>query len=222
MIGVCVETCYGKVWVNPMDTHQYPSLLCYKRPVDDDLIKFFMSIIHDPGPEDVFIDGGGCYGLWSLAALHRGFKHVVIYEAQIYNVQLLDQTFEDSDCVDLIYGALGVGNGKARINYYDYTKPMNYGGVNLGSVQLENLGQEPDNFEVVDGYICEDASVLKLDIEGMELLALKDAKNMLTRRKPPMIVETLKGDKAGIKRFVTGELGYKWAIELPNDTIFLP
>ena len=221
---IALNTVYGVIHCNPYDTHQYPTLLATGRPIDDPLIHAFFDLLPKPGPDDVFVDGGACYGTWTMAAIHYGFRHVHAYEPQPHARELLERTISGIKLdVRVQSRPLGTPGDVVAVPVYRPDSFNNFGGVELGPRSPEVLAGEVLRHETASAVaLPEEASALKLDVEGMEMIVLAANREMLTARKPPMVIEVIKSDRAQIHEYVKVVLGYKWVINTPNDVICLP
>jgi FkbM family methyltransferase len=80
--------------------------------------------------------------------------------------------------------AFGQTSGSTYVPRIDYTKPHNFGGVKVGVAEGNEVQQI-----AIDNLEFERLDLLKLDIEGMELDALRGAEKTLDRCKPIVCAE---------------------------------
>lgn len=113
-----------------------------------------------------------------------------------------------------------------RIALPDYGQPNNLGGLELipphrsDNGSMQKSGQHADVRTVSLDSFGEDVDVIKLDVEGMELLALQGATKTIERSRPIFAVELLKSNAAEIRSFFASR-GYE-ALDQGDDSFFLP
>lgn len=161
-----------------------------------------------------FIDCGANMGYWSCLAAspHFGQKSVFAIEPLSDNFQLLKQHVESNkQTVNCFKKAISDQENQDVPLF----KPGSHASVSLVSnVQ----GAEPE--EIVqtitldriyhDHLQDEDNILLKLDVEGMEILALKGSQALLTDKMPLVLYEDHSDDKTSeISDFVLNKMGYK-------------
>jgi FkbM family methyltransferase len=124
------------------------------------------------------LDCGAHIGTFALESSKK-YKTICV-EAADKNIQCLNKTFESSDKVEVRSSILSSGVFKCDFS-------SDYGP--FGSlVQNGENGKFQTN--TLDNIVGEKVvSAIKLDIEGGEIEALKGCENILSKQKPPMIVE---------------------------------
>lgn len=112
---------------------------------------------------------------------------VLAFEPQRYLSQLLvtSVTLNDLGWVRVIHGAVGASPGTVVVPDIDYAQPGSYGALALGSWEQ---GEKVAVF-TIDGLELGRCSLLKVDVEGMELAVLEGAKKTLARLRPIVFVE---------------------------------
>ena len=111
---------------------------------------------------------------------------------------------------------------------YNTTKPINYGGVQLGE------GKDRVIMRTIDSYNFDNIDLIKLDIEGCEELALYGALNTIKKWRPYILYEK-RDDKyvtqsmknimsidddiinGNTIQYIMNILNYKWINFEPND-----
>lgn len=82
----------------------------------------------------------------------------------------------------------GVGNEIKTLKI----KPINFGAVSI----IHNLDDKPDSFGInivpLDYFNFENVSLIKINVEHMEIKALEDSLNLIRRCKHTIIIETYK------------------------------
>ncbi len=84
--------------------------------------------------------------------------------------------------------ACGSAKSNIKIPDIDYGKEGNYGGAQLEWFTDNKTGQDVE-ITTIDSYNIQQLNLLKLDVEGMELEALKGAQNTIERCKPIIYAE---------------------------------
>jgi FkbM family methyltransferase len=124
------------------------------------------------------LDCGAHIGTFAFESSKK-YKTICI-EAADKNVQCLKKTFESSDKVEVKSSILS-----SSIFKCDFSS--DYGPFGM-LVQNSENGEFQTN--TLDNIVGEKTILaIKLDIEGGEIEALKGSKNILSKQKPPMIVE---------------------------------
>jgi len=101
----------------------------------------------------------------------------------------------------------GVSNisGKAMVGTYDYQ--------NIGATPLALKKDGDINLVSVDEFEFDNVVFIKMDVEGMELNALKGAYKTIKRNHPYILVESFGSNFAEVKAFLS-DLGYDGYLEL--------
>lgn len=164
----------------------------------------------------VAIDGGANVGTWTVP-LKAKFTAVYAFEPAADTFECLER---NSPYSGNIRAALGDGRGSGRVNA-DETWPNGTG---------SRYVTKGDEFPIVtiDGMELSELDFLKLDLEGMEPMAIKGAMNTLVRCKPVVLFEE-KTRFAARYGYPPGEaarllkaLGYSLEKRIGPDLIFVP
>lgn len=186
------------------------------------------------------IQAGGACGVWPHR-LARDFIRVWTFEPLASNLECMAVNLDEVENVEVFYGALGS---------VDPLEMINAGGAfmvemaqhpnetrNAGSYQVDRMvplndaapeGPVPIAY-ALDMFEDEelDISLIVLDVEGSELLALRGAERMIRRHRPTIVVED-KGlsTKYGIRQ---GEVvkwlearGYQEVARIKRDVVLCP
>ncbi|MTJ79543.1 MAG: FkbM family methyltransferase [Telmatospirillum sp.] len=230
---ICVSTAYGPMLVNRFDINQTNALVKTMHAVDHRDIGLLVQLL-DVFPENrVFIDIGANLGTYTLGiARHVGPKGKVIsFEAQRILSYMLAGSIALNGLTNVYCYNRAVGRNHATIEIpqFDYNKPLNFGSVEFGGEQREQLHQERqhrddsiDYVEVIplDSLSLPQVNIIKIDVEGMEADVLEGAKDTLRRCRPILYVEYIKSDRDGLIRAVEG-LDYVVHI-LPGNLLCVP
>jgi len=137
-------------------------------------------------PGMAVIDAGANIGTLTvaLADIVGPSGHVVAIEAQPENCYLLSRNTERLDNVEVWNCAIGRDHGTTiKVPSLSALGFKNYGGVSLGSGGLEV------NVCALDATSVDHVDFIKIDIEGMETLALLGAQETIKRCRPLLYVE---------------------------------
>lgn len=169
----------------------------------------------------VVVDGGANIGVHSVefAKFMEGWGGVISVEAQERVFYALAGNLTIQNCLNAraVWGALDAMPGSIDIPEPDYTQPSSFGSFELRErVGVENIGQTIDYGKTtlrvpaitIDSFDLPRLDLLKLDIEGMELEALKGAEETIKTCKPIIYAECVKVDRAELQKRMEG-FGYK-------------
>ena len=200
------DTRYGKVLYNKNDIYVGRSIKEYGEYSESE-VEIFRAILK---PGDVAMDVGANMGTHTLAMarLVGKYGYVIAFEPQAIVFQTLCanmalNSIENADCVNAIVSSV---NGYSKLPRFDYTKEGNFGGI---SVKEYNIGgQIPcvtlDNAFPNPGKL----SLIKIDVEGMELEVIIGASNIINRIKPTLYVENDKLEKSEALISAILDMGY--------------
>jgi FkbM family methyltransferase len=138
-------------------------------------------------PGDVFFDVGSNVGVFSLPAALKG-SQTYAFELLSENVAHLVEAAEWNGVKDnLKVNQIAIGDSEGQVSFGGFSA---WGKV----LSYENhLGSKIAPATTLDIFICEKSvarvDVLKIDIEGSELRALKGAQTLLRRDLPDIIIE---------------------------------
>ncbi|MBC5763297.1 FkbM family methyltransferase [Ramlibacter albus] len=170
----------------------------------------------------VAIDGGANIGVHTVEwARHMaGWGSVVAFEAQEFVFYALAGNIALNNCLNARarFAALGETTGDIAIPQPNYLQPASFGSLELRAREgNEDIGQ-PVSYAAekmatvplvnLDAMNIGRLDLLKLDIEGMEIEALRGARETLQRHKPALLVEVIKSDEAAIGELLA-QLGYR-------------
>jgi FkbM family methyltransferase len=200
----------------------------------------------------VAIDGGANIGVhtveWARCMYRWG--RVTAFEAQEIVFYALAGNVALNNCLNarVRLAALGESCGELAVPQPDYFMPASFGSLELRKrADTEFIGQQI-SYEAgastmvpmvnLDSLGLGRLDLVKLDVEGMELEALRGGRNVLARHRPIVLVEVIKSDRTALEAFLA-ELGYRMfliginmlavhaadptlqQIELKDDRLFL-
>lgn len=170
----------------------------------------------------VAIDCGANLGVHTIewARTMTGWGKVIAFEPQEWIYYALAGNLAINNCFNAraLHAAVGAESGAMEIPVLDYTQPGSYGSLELrpGEGPPEFMGQTVDyeagpksvvSLMALDDLGCERVDFVKLDVEGMELDALRGARRILETLKPILLVEHIKAPPGALQAYLQG-LGY--------------
>ena len=201
-----------KLWIDPENDNGVERSLYYTGSYESGTLAFIKKYLKKGS---CFVDVGANIGLMSLYA-----KSVVGEQGKIFSFEPHPKTakilrfniaLNSMKGVEVVEKGVGSKKGSAQIfDRWD----VNRGGASLLSSSTEQKGYDIEVVTLDDFFSDIDISMIKIDIEGFELEALKGASRILSSTKPPiLIVEcTEETEHQGYSRVAL----YKWLKET-ND-----
>jgi len=217
---VIVPTVYGLMLVNRHDINQTNALFKTGAAIDHDEITMLAHLLRKCNPNPVFVDVGANVGTYSiaLASIVGPLGKVHSFEPQriIYNMLAGSVALNSLTNVYCYNAALGDHEGTIELPQFDYSRPLNFGSIEFGPVQREQLEQvrahDPTRVEfapltTLDHLGWERVDLIKIDVEGMEIEVISGARTTIQRCRPILYVEFLKNDRSALRELIAG-LGY--------------
>lgn len=193
------ESSRGKYITRVNDQH-IGYVLRQGRHWEEDLVNFCLTQIREGS---VVIDIGANIGTHTIPFAKKA-KKVYSFEPQrlIYQQMCANLLLNDVENVYAYQIALGHVNKKANLDAYvppvkgfSNRKKLNYnntsGFINFGGVQLGKGGEEVE-MRTLDSFCLEDVSLIKIDIEGAEPLALYGGQKTIEKNRPVIVYEKRK------------------------------
>lgn len=155
-----------------------------------ELPQYFVKGIINYGKQEVFIDCGGFDGMTSIEFLKNvkstggGYKRIVLFEPDAANMKILKKNMANMRRVCIFQK--GVWSEAAKLSF------CGNGGV--ASKVMEKGTAVVDNLSIIDVVAidevpeCQDATFIKMDLEGAELMALKGAEKIIKTNKPKLAI----------------------------------
>ena len=227
-----VNSTYGPMIINTNDRYIGRSIETYGSWAADD-IELIKSIIRIQLEEKDFVkfyDVGANIGTHTVA-LAREFGNKInirSFEAQrqVYYMLCGNVALNGLENVICHHYAVSDQPGLLPINVPDYNTENNFGGVELikpvysDNHDMVKPGLEYTPTATLDS-LDESVDFIKMDIEGMEHLALAGAHDTIKQHQPICFVEIFKTDQAFVKTFFK-ELGYQAYEIRAEDWLFIP
>lgn len=207
--------------------HRDDSGLCQAHRVgipEQQLIEFARQFCD---PEKIFIDCGAHMGVYSIL-LADGFGKVLAFEAQKRTfMQLCGNIFiNEKDNIEPYHA------GVSYLEDHGSTRCLTIvsedgGGSTFCETKEKQLGRNQCRMVALDELEIPrfDVGLIKLDVEGWELNALKGAEQILDKSRPPLLFECNSGRENYQRRLelfgYLQERGYKIKDLAPFDNMFL-
>jgi FkbM family methyltransferase len=183
-----IETIHGfKLRVDPENDMGVERSLYYTGTYEKGTLHVIETILR---PGDTFVDIGANIGLMTVhAALCVGVSgRVVAYEPNPETNDILQRNVVLNELGNVQVRPFAVGAERSTGMIFDHPDP-NRGRATMVGSDHERAGHEVEvvalDEEFADG---ERVDMIKMDIEGYELEALKGMRSMLERAEPPMLI----------------------------------
>ena len=164
-----------------------------------------LRILKTTTPNLVVLDVGANIGVHSVVMSQEvGGGAVFAFEAQriIFNMLAGNIALNSLSNVLCFHNAVTDTPGLIDIPIFDYGRPMSFGSVEFGGLQIEDIGQKPivGQSEKVTGLVIDQMDFqqihfMKIDVEGMERQVLRGAEKSILKFRPLILIEYLKSDK---------------------------
>ncbi|MTH47325.1 FkbM family methyltransferase [Intestinirhabdus alba] len=202
---ISIPTAHGQMLVNRYDINQTNSLIKTCAGPDIQQISIAQHICSIAPEGSVMLDIGANFGSYALScasALRDKGGIVHAFEAQRIISYMLSGSAVLNGYENLFVHHACVGNDVCDIPIprFDYTKQMNFGSIEFGKEQKEQLHQQRgiSNESVkqvrIDDFNFEKVCFVKIDVEGMETKVLEGAIETFRKSMPVIQIEILKSD----------------------------
>lgn len=216
-----LPTVYGQVLVNRHDINQTQHLLQNEKAIDhEDIVKVSQFIT----PGSIAVDIGACFGLWTLAFARKAAQ-VLSFEPQRILFQQIcgSLALNGIENVNAFNMALGSSIGSITVPRYDYNRNgIQCGGLSLSekNAEFEYTGEEPVVLITLDNFQLQNVSVIKIDVEQMEMEVLRGARQTIEKNRPVLYIETIFTTEKKVSEFFA-DLEYA-AITDGGNTMYFP
>lgn len=204
---------HGVFAVNPEDIYVGQAIAMYGEYGEHE-VQLFTQIVK---PGDTVVEVGANIGAHTvpLAKLAGAHGHVHAFEPQPVIFQNLCANIALNSLLNVhTYSqAAGSANGRAALPAVDYTKPGNFGGIEL---QHQGQGITVPVVRLDDILIdLPRLRLLKLDVEGWEQSVLEGAPNLIARHRPIIYLENDRIDQSQSLIEHIQTLGYRLWWHIP-------
>lgn len=167
------------------------------------------------------IDCGANIGVHTIAWAKEmdSWGEVLAIEAQerIFYALAGNLTLNNCFNAQATWAAVGESVGEILVPELEPTRPASFGSLELREMSVqEKIGQPRNQLRVIpfkmlsiDSLAKERVDLIKIDVEGMELEALRGACLTIERCLPHLIIKKIKSDESSIIRMLN-PLGYRF------------
>jgi len=186
------KTRHGTLLYNPRDRYVGRSLELYGEYSHEETA-LFKSLLK---PGAIALDIGAHIGphTLTLADTVGPAGAVLAFEPQRVLFQMLCANLALNNCTTVYpyHAAVGACEDTIMVPQLDYTVENNFAGMALGDYQQG----EKVRLLTIDGLELQRCDFMKVDVEGMELEALKGARETIARFRPALYVENDREEKS--------------------------
>ncbi|KVS61140.1 FkbM family methyltransferase [Burkholderia cepacia] len=198
---VVIDSIHGPFVINRHCAYQAEALIKTGRPHIQDELDTILKVIDQLPDDAIAVDGGANAGLVCVPIAHRlraRGGRVYAFEPQRTLFHALGGTvaLNQLDNVHLLNMGLAGANGTMKVPDVDYGQDADFGQVSLVGAHSE--GGTPTPVVRLDALGLPRLDFLKLDIEGMEIDALRGARRLIETHLPWCWVEYWKVGEAPI------------------------
>ncbi len=218
-----LNSIYGTLIVNKLDTYQYGPLIETGIPhINDEILKI-LDIVNILPPDPVIIDGGANIGLITIPLAANTTGSIYSFEPQklLYYCMCGSLALNQINNVTTYNCALGAMITKLSLPTIDYSASRDF-----GDVVLEDSGCNNVEVTTIDHLNLTRLDFVKLDIEKMEMQALLGGINTIRNFRPWCWIEYIRSDLSELKDFFN-KLNYKVyyaddanIVAVPDDRTF--
>lgn len=171
-------------------------------------------------PGDVVIEVGANIGSLTvgLAKAVGNSGRVIALEPQrvVFQILCANIALNSLTWVDTVHAAAGLRPGSVVIGEPDYTRPGNFGGVEVGSGDVAAGTGAPVPLVTLDQmFMGQQLRLIKVDVEGMEQDVLEGASRLLSDLRPMLYVENDRRERSAALIRTIQSFGYTCYWHLP-------
>ena len=199
----------------------HASIWWNKKKLEPRLTNLFEKIIgqlNQKKEDSYFYDVGANIGLYSwLCRKLSSNRKILAFEPDPKNFELLQMTKENSKIKNINLLNIALSNRMETVSFQQDTLTSATGMISDGQTPWieKYLGQETNSIQVNTDYLDnktfkrQDASLIKIDVEGHELEVLRGGEKKLSQCKPLLLIESFPPNLDRVVNFLT-KLGYKF------------
>jgi FkbM family methyltransferase len=166
-------------------------------------------------PGSTVVEAGANIGAHTVALARLvgegGVVHAIEPQRMVFQTLCANMALNSLTNVHCHQAAAGERPGVIRVPTLNFSQPNNFGGLSLGQYQE---GEEVPVI-TIDSLKLSRCDFLKVDVEGMELAALRGAKETIGRHRPILYVENDRAEKSAELIGAILGMGYKLFWHLP-------
>jgi FkbM family methyltransferase len=185
------RTRFGLMAYNINDQYVGRSLDCYGEYSQGEA-QLFAQIV---GPGATAIDAGANIGALTVFLSQtvgpRGRVIAIEPQRAMYQLLCTNLALNEIANVRALHAGAGRTAGRAFVPDYDYARPGNFGGVELGDTQ-----GEPVDIITIDSLRLPQCQLIKIDVEGQEQAVIAGAVETIMRCRPILYVENDRRDRS--------------------------
>lgn len=129
---------------------------------------------------EVLVDLGAYIGDSTISFINNylDYKKIYCFEIDKENIKYLKTNLKDCPNIDIVQKGVSDKDGFMYLNKSNYASAHS----------LKNSGDEKVEVVTLDSYIKEKITIIKSDIEGLEIKALKGSKNHIINDHPKLLI----------------------------------
>ena len=151
MTDICalLPTDYGRMIVPLHDINQTGALAATKKGVHHDSVELLASVLKDRPPGRVVVDAGANIGAFTMGLLpsidEEGWLHAFEPQAVICNMLAGSVALSQRTNIRVHNVCLSRLSGRIEVPKFRYDQRMNFGSIEFGPEQVEQLDQKRDH-----------------------------------------------------------------------------
>ena len=202
---------YGRMLYNPNDQYVGRSLDLYGEFSEGE-VELFRQVVK---PNSVVLDIGaniGCHTVFMAQAMENSGRIIAIEPQRLtYQMLCANVALNSLFNVQCFNYAVGDTEGTVLVPVLNPASNLNFGGMDVR--QFEN--GEPIKKITIDSLGLPACQFIKLDVEGMEILALNGARETVAEYKPVMYIENDRKENSDDLIRLIASYGYRMYWHLP-------
>lgn len=180
------------IWADDLSKEIYLKIIMYRKSLDSLYVEqaynlsiregiqdFDQIVVKKLGENSIFYDVGGFDGKSSMDFIEhvKDYRHIYFFEPDKDIIETVKKNLKDVKNISFINAVVGEARGSVR-----------YDNIGNGGGTVSETGEEIVETVILDDFIEQGVSYIKMDIEGYELQALKGAKHFIEQEKPLLAV----------------------------------
>ena len=182
-----IDTQYGfYMKVNPLQDYGVESSLYYTGTYEKGTLHIMKQFLKEG---DTFVDVGANIGLMSVYAsrIVKQSGKVYAFEPHPETREILMENIRINQAYNIHVLPFAVGSQKSKSKLYD-SLDHNRGGASIAEIDSSAHGYDVNIVTLSEQLDKQDIRLIKIDVEGYELEALKGADQIISRENPPALI----------------------------------